>query len=56
MREAYEAGWVECARWANRSDLVSDIDSPAYITDRESALAAITPNHFADAGKANVGT
>ena len=51
MRDAYEAGWAKCARWANRSDLVFDVDSPAYKADRESALAAITPNHFADAGK-----
>lgn len=38
---AYDAGWIECAEWAGRGDLVSDMDSPAYAKDRERSLAAL---------------
>jgi len=33
LSEAYEKGWREAAKWANRGDLVSDIGSPAYLQD-----------------------
>lgn len=39
LAEAYEAGWIEASRWANRQDLVSDIPSPAYKRDRDASLA-----------------
>ena len=42
MREAYKLGWILCANWAKRTDLYADIDSPAYIKDRDAALANTT--------------
>lgn len=42
MREAaYEAGWRNCVAWTNgeRDDLLTDIGSPAYLKDRDAALA-----------------
>lgn len=35
---AFEQGFRACAEWAKREDLVSDIDSPAYIADRAKRL------------------
>lgn len=35
---AYESGWRNCAKWADRNDLHADIGSPAYIRDRNAAL------------------
>ena len=32
--EAYQQGWIAAATWANRDDLVLDIDSPAYLKER----------------------
>jgi len=34
----YAAGWRTAAKWAERDDLISDIDSPAYIADRDAAI------------------
>lgn len=34
----YQRGWVAAAGWAQRNDLVSDIDSPAYEKEREQRL------------------
>lgn len=31
--EAYESGWICCSHWANRDDLISDVDSQAYLED-----------------------
>lgn len=41
INAAYEAGWVEAASWAKRDDLMADIESPAYIADREAHLDSI---------------
>lgn len=37
-KRAYAAGWTQCAKWADRVDLISDIDSTAYNRDRDNAL------------------
>lgn len=34
----FERGWGTAANWANRDDLHEDIDSPAYLAEREAAL------------------
>lgn len=31
--DAYAMGWRRAALWANRDDLIADIDSPAYLRD-----------------------
>ena len=41
LNRAYACGWVEASLWANRDDLLADVDSPAYIDDRESLLDGI---------------
>lgn len=33
---AYEQGWRAAALWANRPDLISDINSPAYLKELSS--------------------
>lgn len=40
VTEAYDAGWIECTKWAKRDDLICDMDSPAYKRDRDRALEA----------------
>lgn len=40
LQRAYEDGWCAAAHWAHREDLNADIGSPAYIKDRDEALAA----------------
>ncbi len=37
-QDAYRAGWVTAAGWAQRNDLLSDIGSPAYLKDMANAL------------------
>ena len=37
--EIYKRGWVACAGWAKRPDLIADIDSPAYANERAARLA-----------------
>lgn len=38
LRQAYKAGWVNASSWANRDDLLSDIDSPSYMKDAEKII------------------
>lgn len=35
VEDAYRAGFVAASRWANRNDLLSDTDSPAYCKERD---------------------
>lgn len=37
--DAYEKGWINAAKWAQRVDLISDIGSAAYERDKTAALA-----------------
>ena len=41
--ETYKRGWVACAGWAKRPDLIADIDSPAYANERAARLATPQP-------------
>ncbi len=41
INKAYESGWVEAACWAERDDLIADVDSPAYLDDRMANLDSI---------------
>lgn len=41
--EIYKRGWVACAGWAKRPDLIADIDSPAYANERAARLATPQP-------------
>ncbi|MGJ8687315.1 MAG: hypothetical protein ACSHWQ_07540 [Spongiibacteraceae bacterium] len=38
INKVFEKGWIAASHWAGRSDLISDIGSPAYISDRKAAL------------------
>jgi hypothetical protein len=38
IRNAYKEGWLVCARWAHRDDLIYDIGTAAYNKDRDAAL------------------
>jgi hypothetical protein len=38
VEQAYELGWRAASDWTKRGDLISDIDSPAYLEDRKCAL------------------
>lgn len=42
LQRAYEAGWIQCATWAERDDLITDCDSGAYTRERDAALAKLT--------------
>lgn len=42
LQRAYEAGWIQCAIWAERDDLITDCDSGAYARERDAALAKLT--------------
>jgi len=33
----FALGWISAASWAGRHDLIADIDSPAYLYDRNAA-------------------
>lgn len=37
----FELGWRLAAEWADRDDLIADIDSPAYINDRDVMMARV---------------
>jgi hypothetical protein len=50
VRDAYALGWMHCARWAFRADLIADIDSPIYLRDRDAALQS--PPQSGNAGEA----
>ena len=41
VQAAFAAGWRQAAAWANRSDLLADVDSPAYVRERDNAIAQI---------------
>lgn len=41
--DAFEAGWRTAANWMERDDLIADIGSPAYVADRDAALARAQP-------------
>lgn len=41
VAQVYAAGWRKCAKWAERSDLVADIGSPAYERDRIAAMVKL---------------
>jgi hypothetical protein len=41
--DAYEKGWINAAKWAQRVDLISDIGSAAYERDKTAALAGKAP-------------
>ncbi len=38
-KRVFELGWRTAASWADRTDLFFDTGSPAYIKDRDAALA-----------------
>jgi predicted DNA-binding transcriptional regulator AlpA len=38
---AYQAGWLKTALRAERNDLIADIGSPAYISDRDLFLGSL---------------
>jgi hypothetical protein len=40
-RIAFDKGWVGAARWAKRDDLLADLDSPAYLRERDEALLGV---------------
>lgn len=36
----FDAGWRTAANWMERDDLMADMDSPAFLADRKSAIDA----------------
>ena len=51
LLRAFDAGFTVCAaEWARRDDLIADIGSPAYVADRERALAFLGLTPDAQAG------
>jgi len=34
----FKMGWISAASWAKRPDLIADIESPAYLSDRHEAM------------------
>lgn len=41
--EAFAEGWRMAADWANRDDLLPDMDSPQYAKERDERLAELRP-------------
>ncbi len=41
LKKAYELGWIQASKWAEREDLIDDIGSPAYVREADAALAAL---------------
>ena len=39
LKKAYELGWIQASKWAEREDLIADSGSPAYVREAEAALA-----------------
>lgn len=37
----FDAGWATAANWAGRSDLIADMDSAPFLTDKTNAINAI---------------
>lgn len=36
--QMYKRGWINAARWADRADLIADIDSGAYAAELDAAI------------------
>ncbi len=45
LEDAYDEGWVECAAWASREDLITDCDSKRYDDDRKARLDRLATRH-----------
>ena len=41
IKQAYNQGWYACAGWAERDDLVPDVDSPAFMAERSKRLMGV---------------
>ena len=39
LKKAYELGWIQASKWAEREDLIDDIGLPTYVREAEAALA-----------------
>ncbi len=39
--KSFESGWCVACDWAERDDMISDIDSPAYKRDRDQSLESM---------------
>ena len=39
----FDAGWVQAARWADRDDLLADMDSGTYKANRSVLIADVAP-------------
>jgi hypothetical protein len=50
-RIAFDKGWVAAARWAKRDDLLADLDSPAYLRERDAALGTTGTYRSSDGSK-----
>lgn len=54
LRQAYDAGWHDCARMAQRDDLHCDIDSPFVEGKREATLRRLVAAGHVGAQSAQV--
>ena len=43
LKKAYELGWIQASKWAEREDLIADIGSPTYVREADAALADQQP-------------
>ena len=43
LKKAYELGWIQASKWAEREDLIDDIGSPTYVREADAALADQQP-------------
>lgn len=50
---AYRHGWINCSKWAERVDLVSDVDSPAYEKERDEAYAVLVQRERQQGAQSN---
>lgn len=52
----YREGWYAAAKWANRTDLNFDVDSPAFERERDAAIAKVddTLTHVMDETKTDL--
>lgn len=41
LREAFELGWKMAAQWSLSDHLLADMESPAYLTERDGLLQAL---------------
>lgn len=44
LRQAHALGFIRAAKWAGRSDLIADVDSPAYESEQHSDLQCLKAN------------